>query len=388
MKVKRVCVFTTAYLPLIGGAEIALHEITKRIPEVEFDIYTALGKEDYGRVSVIQLGAKHFKNLNKVILSLLGARRVEKGVKIEGKKYDLIWAIMASYGGFAAYFYKKKHKDIPFLLTLQEGDSFAHILKRVRGFTWLYKKIFTSADKVQAISSYLANWAVEMGFMGEAKVISNGYDENIFNFYVVKEARKKFRIERLNIPEDAFVIISVSRFVEKNGLFNLLEAFSRLPQDAHLVLVGDGLLRKKIEKFIFTNGLKNRVRLSGTVPHEKIADYLHAADVFCRPSISEGFGNVFIEAMASGLPVVSTNVGGLSDFMRDGQNVLVVPPEHPDELANALNKLRLDAELREKLKKGGFETAMGSNTPGREGYTWDSIAKQMKNLMESMVSEK
>src|SRR3989338_9428218 len=122
MPKKRVLVFSTAYLPLIGGAEIAVKEITDRLPDVEFVMVTARLKkelpsvEKLGNVSVHRIG--NGGSFDKLRLVFSGWKYA-----LKLGKFDAIWAIMASYGGFAALRYKKKNPCTPFLLTLQEGDS-------------------------------------------------------------------------------------------------------------------------------------------------------------------------------------------------------------------------------------------------------------------------
>ena len=159
---KRILIFSTAYFPLIGGAEIAVKEITDRIEDCEFVmIASKLDKklpreEKLHNLYIHRIGKGN--NWDKFRLIFSGP----KYAKSLGK-FDIVWSIMASFGGFAGLRYKKQNKKVPFLLTLQEGDSKYHIYKRV-WFIWPYfKQIFKMADRIQAISKYLGDWACDMG---------------------------------------------------------------------------------------------------------------------------------------------------------------------------------------------------------------------------------
>lgn len=120
---KRVLIFSTAYLPLVGGAEFAVKEITDRLGgEFEFVMLTARLDaklpeiERIGNIEVHRIGEdNHWDKYRLVKVGWQEARKLGR--------FDLVWAIMASYGGFAALRYKKRNPAVPFLLTLQEGDS-------------------------------------------------------------------------------------------------------------------------------------------------------------------------------------------------------------------------------------------------------------------------
>jgi glycosyltransferase involved in cell wall biosynthesis len=99
---------------------------------------------------------------------------------------------------------------------------------------------------------------------------------------------------------------------------------------------------------------------------------LRRAQVFVRPSLSEGFGSAFLEAMASGVPVVASARGGITDFVSDGRTGLFCDPEEPRDIADKLIRLLTDARLRGHLRVNGLKLA-------RE-YDWDHIAEQMGDL--------
>src|SRR3989344_2646425 len=180
----RVLIFSTDdFLYPAGGAEQALGNITKRLPDIEFDLICAKlrkgvkGYEKVGNVSIYRMGLG-IPKLDAYIVALCGHWCAYKLMRKH--RYDLIWSIMASYGAFSAVRVKKK-TGLPFLLTLQEGDSLEYIYKKVKYVKNSFGEIFKTADGIQAISHYLLAWGTEMGFRGKlAEVVPNGVDLGVF----------------------------------------------------------------------------------------------------------------------------------------------------------------------------------------------------------------
>ena len=234
---------------------------------------------------------------------------------------------MASYGGLAALFYKLLNPSVPLLLTLQEGDSEAHILKRVGIFYFLWKKIFTKADYVQAISGYLADFGCRHGARCPVEVVPNGVD------------LEKFKIRPAGRRENPRVVITTSRLVPKNGVDVLIKAAGLLKNeipDLKFLIAGSGWQEEELKKRQKNPGLKMALNFLGGVAPEKIPGLLAEADIFVRASRSEGLGNSFLEAMAAGLPVIGTPVGGIPDFLKDGETGLFAKVGDAEDLARKL----------------------------------------------------
>lgn len=377
---KRVLIFSTAYLPFVGGAEVAVKEITDRLAgDFSFVMITARLKaempeyEKIGAVEVYRIGKGNTWDKYRLIIS--GYKKAK-----ELGSFDLVWGVMASYAGFAALRFKKKNKAAPFLLTLQEGDSRFDIYKHV-WWCWPYfKQIFKKATAVQAISSYLARWATALGFSGTPLVIPNGvavaeflppdgHDQAVF--------RRGLRT-KMGLAESAKIIISVSRLVKKNGLQDLFLAMALLPANVHLIILGEGARRTFLEGLRSQLGLTERIHFLGEIQHRDIPPYLWGSDVFCRPSLSEGLGNAFLEAMAAGLPVVATRVGGIPDFLTDGETGLFCQPANAEDIARQIERVLNDSTLRGALR------AKASALVAQK-YSWDTIAPRMRDLMRSLL---
>jgi glycosyltransferase involved in cell wall biosynthesis len=153
------------------------------------------------------------------------------------------------------------------------------------------------------------------------------------------------------------VVLALGALHHKKGFDILLAALAQIPADVdwRCWIAGDGPDREALAARAQAPELAGRVQLLGA--RTDTADLLHAADVLVMPSLSEGLGNAAIEAMACGLPVVASEVGGLRFAVDDGHTGLLVPPASPEALAAALKRVLLDPDLRAKFGASGRERA-------------------------------
>lgn len=379
----RILTFSTDdFIPPAGGAEIALGEITKRLPEAKFDLFCArlrphtLRKETLGNVNIFRIGFGISK-IDKALLALLAYKKALRFHK--ENPYDAVWAIEASFGGFAATSFKKVAK-IPYLLTLQEGKPVEQIEEKTKFFSSKFKNIFSRADGLQAISKYLFNWGHNMGFKGKIKaVIPNGVD--------VKNFSQKFtanKIENMknsfSFPTDARIITTVSRLVYKNGVEDIVDSLKLLPEYVHLVIVGFGPLEKKLHLKVKNLGLEKRVRFLGIKKHEELPLLLQASDIFIRPSISEGLGSAFLEAMAAGLIIIGTPVGGIPDFLEDGKTGFFCKPKDRQSIALTIKKvLGLSDSEKDAVRLNALNIV-------KDKHNWDVISYDMGRIFEQLTA--
>jgi glycosyltransferase involved in cell wall biosynthesis len=365
MSNKRVLIFSLAYFPLVGGAEVAVKEITDRLRDHRFDMITLRFDKKHeefealGNIHVYRIGGS--KNLFPFKAFLLARKLHAKN------SYTHIWSIMANWAGFAALFFKMAYPSVRYVLTLQEGDPISYIKRKVLFVYPLFKKIFTRADKVQAISTYLGKWAKDMGYQGRVEVIPNGVDIS------------KFESKNHKPAHGDIFLITTSRLVEKNGIADVIDALTHLSENVKFEILGTGPLEAKLKNRVEKLGLDKRVLFLGLVDQSKIPMHLHAANISIRPSLSEGMGNSFIEAMAAGLPVIATQVGGIPDFLSDPDKSPHKPPtglfvgvHDPESIAKAVMRLMKDNRLRETLVANAKRLV-------RDRYSWDLIAEEMRS---------
>jgi glycosyltransferase involved in cell wall biosynthesis len=149
--------------------------------------------------------------------------------------------------------------------------------------------------------------------------------------------------------------------------------------DAKLVFVGSGGMREELERVCKKMGVEKCVRFAGFVGDVfKKALFYRAADVFVLPSAGpEIFGIVNLEAMACGVPIVASKIGGVPDIVKDGENGLLVPPRDSEALADAIIYLLENEDMREKMGKNGRKKA--------EGYSWERIAEETEEIYEGLI---
>ena len=225
------------------------------------------------------------------------------------------------------------------------------------------------ADRVLSVSSRLADrMADSTGFpLERITVIRNGVDLTRFQSVSRAESRRA-----LGLPEHDLLIGTAGRLVAVKDQANLLTAVKHLSDSGvtvTAVIAGDGPLRGDLESQAAALGIAGRVRFLG---HQPAIERVYAAlDVFVLPSRSEGLSNTILEAMASGVPVVATRVGGADELVEHGITGLLVPPESPQPLADALARFVREAGFRKSAGTAGRLAALarfGLDTMMRE-YT-------------------
>jgi L-malate glycosyltransferase len=180
------------------------------------------------------------------------------------------------------------------------------------------------------------------------------------------------------IPEDSFVMVTVGRVVARKSTLQLVQALRAAERaNAHLLIVGDGPDTQSVRKAALEGGVGQRVHFLGQTSEERKYQALGAADIFVSASQHEGFGLVFLEAMACGLPIISYDHGGQTDFLTDGETGFVVPLNDLDRFTRGVVALHDQIEVR---------GAMAQNNRRRvEDYFIDTCANRYEAEFEAVV---
>ena len=202
-------------------------------------------------------------------------------------------------------------------------------------------KALRAARRVFTVSESLRQLALRLGAVpGDTRVVGNGVDSEKFQPRARSEAR-----HRLGLPEGAQVLISVGALVERKGFHRVLEILPQLVQQQpqlHYLIVGgaspEGNREAELRSQVAALGLEERVHFLGALAPAELAWPLSAADVFVLATRNEGWANVFLEAMACGLPVVTTDVGGNAEVVCRDELGMVVPFGDAAALMRALER--------------------------------------------------
>ncbi len=177
-------------------------------------------------------------------------------------------------------------------------------------------------------------------------------------------------LAQIDAARDPCTVLCVARQYPRKRVTDLLAAFplvlSQLPQ-ARLVVIGDGPEHGALQQQVADLGLGASVQLLGALSSDQeVRGWYQGASIFCLPSIQEGFGIVFLEAMASGLPVVSTTATAIPEVVPHGEAGLLVPPRDPAALAAAILSLLGDPAFQERCRRFGRQHA--------RAFSWDQVA--------------
>jgi len=241
---------------------------------------------------------------------------------------------------------------------------------------WLYKKpisklVMRSASAVIALTEDMKG-EIQKICNREVSVIPNGIDLDRFQ-------NLSSRGKGLKVNSAEKLILFVGGLKPTKGIEYLIQAMSSIRQSetkAKLLLVGQGEEKEGLEHLAKNLDLSNYVRFTGGIPNTEVPEYMAASDVFVLPSLSEGFPNVILEAMASGLPIVATRVGGLPEIIKEGNNGFLVEPKNPQQLAEKVLLILKDKELRKRISKNNEEKA--------KGYSWESIVDRLEKVYQTI----
>lgn len=245
-----------------------------------------------------------------------------------------------------------------------EGDRAARVAAKL-----LLRGVGRRIDARIAVSHAAADHAAAFDG-GEVEIIPNGVDVGRFARPGAEAELDGARPRR---------IAWVNRLDPQKGFRVMVEAFGRIARelpDVELVVAGDGVDRGAIAAL--DAAIAPRVRMLGTVPHDRLPAHLWGADVLASPAIGqESFGIVLVEGMAAGLPVIATDIPGYREVVRDGVEGLLVPPADPGALADALRRVLTDSPLAGRLAAAGVERA--------RGYAWDAVVPRIEQVYRRVV---
>lgn len=283
------------------------------------------------------------------------------------EKPDIFHGHWAFPGGYIAYLMSKIFRK-PFIVTIHGGE-----INMLKKFKFLQKIIINSLNQSYVIianSNFTKNEMIKLGAI-EEKIIIIKVPPNFVKVETNDESIATFR-KKFTKPQSK-IILFVGRLVELKGVEYLIRSFAEIKKmDIHLIIAGTGPLKNNLEKLTSSLNLENKVTFFGRADKEELGLLHSISDMLVCPSIidsegaTEGLGLVIPEAMKSGLPVIASSVGGITDTIKNEVNGLLVEQKNPKAIANAIERIISDEELRKKIIENSKKTVV-EFSPGTIG---------------------
>jgi glycosyltransferase involved in cell wall biosynthesis len=385
MEKNKLCIVTHTFLPHVGGIEKVVNEQSKRLLLRNFDPMVVTNRigtpkkyyvdgvpvECYESLNIgFRLGIPYSIPTLPSLPIFVKAVASSKIIHAHGHPY--LTSLIAS----------KLAKQYNKPLVLTQHNTFIeynNIFDQVELLNDLSigKQNLTLADRIIAVSQATKEYMLRLGVKPKkVEVVYNGVDLTKFRPIIGKreEMRKK-----IGVSQDAIVVLTVRRLVYKNGIDTLMDcANSVIRKNRKIVflVVGDGPDLNSVRLEIKRLGIESNFRLVGFVSDQDLPSYYNSADLFVLPSKSgEGLPLVVLESMASGLPVIATNVGGIKEILIDDYGQLV-PPNRPDLLATSvldfveINDAPGKKELRARVE---------------EKFNWETNVERLVEIYEELI---
>jgi glycosyltransferase involved in cell wall biosynthesis len=237
-------------------------------------------------------------------------------------------------------------------------------------FTAHAKDIYTSPPDLLAVKMRAARFVVtctdfNVEYLNSlTRNLPSEHVRRIYHGVDLSKFRPRTQLGAGQNPQDTATVLAVGRLVEKKGFSYLIAAFGRLIEqgfNAQLMIVGSGPERDSLQRRVRELGLGDKVSFLGALTQDEVIDIYSRATVLALPCIvtengdRDGIPNVLVEAMRIGVPVVSTNISGIPELVRDGESGVLVPPRDDEALARGIARLLADSNLRLRLSQAAMQ---------------------------------
>jgi L-malate glycosyltransferase len=377
----KILMLNYEFPPIGGGAGQAHLAILKQYAgksNLQVDVLASAPKPGFAvqklsdNVTIYTVGV-HKKNLHywrkiEVIEWVLKATPPYRRL-LKENRYDLVHAFFGLPTGWLCY---RTAKRLPYIISLRGSDvpgGHARLQLEYKLLGPLLKRIWTGASALVACSDGLKNRSIRFLPSANINVIPNGID--LDRFHPPSNRNLSGELKLLTVGR-----LSVTKRVEM--LVEAVEILSKQGKNVRLTISGGGGLLGELKNLVEQKKLTNIINLTGRIESEKIPDVYGAHDMFVSASMQEGMSNAMLEAMASGLPIITTRCEGVEELISD--NGVVVEKDSADSLAEAIIKL---AENRQQYK-----TMCAAARRKSGNFGWDKVAQGYIKLYQRILSGK
>lgn len=368
----RIAFFTDILVEGFDGASRTMLQLIQRIPSSTFELFFIAGEiqANIPEISVYRVPTVTipFNQDYQLALPTMVKRKIEK--RLEAFKPDIVHIATPSMLGQYALKYAKKNQ-LP-VISIYHTHFISYIDYYLKYAPWLAKLVKPQIGFSQAqfynqcsllyVPSKTTFQALEgMGIQAERmRIWERGVDTNLFN----PNKRNRTRIFEIT-GNDKFTVLFVSRLVWEKNLETLIQIYhlsKQMGYDWNFIVAGDGMAARALEAEM------PGAFFTGKLDHISLAELYASADVFLFPSVSETYGNVVAEAMASGLPSILANGGGSRDLIHHGVSGFLCDPFDPKEYLRYLIQLQTNQSLRQELSASALQTVAYFN--------WDTLTER------------
>lgn len=371
----RILLFSYEFFPVGGEEEIILYRLLQEYVnnnDLQIDLITTSSDEKQhllkigGNISIYKIPIVKkpkyidFQSLDAKLQYIRKACKFSINLAKENS-YNFTHAFSVFPCGIVSFFLAKKLR-LPYVISLRESDIEEHNRKYPiwhRSISSKIKDAWDNAYFIIANDQTFADLAMETHPGKEVKVIHKGVDVH------------EFLPDTTKINPNYFTIICVAHIVPQKGVRFLIQAFeiisSRFSQ-TRLVIVGDGTELISLQELVQGFGLKDKIFFTSAVSHEKVIEYYQKSDVFVLPLLEGEISDAMSEAIACGLPIITTDTKTNRDILEENINCLMVKTRDVDDLVEKIEKLILNRDLGRELGKNNKELA--------KQFTWEVIANK------------
>ncbi|MCW1297970.1 MAG: glycosyltransferase [Candidatus Parvarchaeota archaeon] len=381
----KVGIFTDTFLPQKNGVVTSICELTKALKKKNVDVIIfapgkSTKKEEWLGTKVYRI--KSYPFIFYPGMYVAGLDLIKICDDLIKEDIDIFYVQDPFPIGFLGkYFAKKTKKPMIGILHTRYDEYAPHVFKGVpkkmvmfflNKPSWSYLKTFyMEFDRIIAPTEEIKKLLIKNGFK-RIEVLPSGIDVSRFRSYKIKNIR-----EKMNIPKNAFVFLYFGRVSFEKRMEILLNAFKKIEEEnIYLLIAGTGPDLNRCKKLSKRLEIKN-IRFAGFVRDEDVASFYHSCDAFVSASDTETQGLVFIEAMACGLPVIGSNIGGSKEMVKDGKNGFLFNAGDAEDLAKKMRMI-MDEKTRRKLIDY-LPRYVSKFDPERIAEKFLKICKKLKN---------